>query len=63
MTLIAIAPSDGPLRLHLVGDSASMMLECVPGFGSDPMVDGYSIEQWLSQSPNHRQPRGAAAGT
>lgn len=26
MTLIAISQPDGPLRLHLVGDSASMML-------------------------------------
>lgn len=26
MTLIAIAENDDPLRLHLVGDSASMML-------------------------------------
>jgi hypothetical protein len=26
MTLIAISQSDGPLRLHLVGDSASLML-------------------------------------
>jgi hypothetical protein len=26
MTLIAICDNDDPLRLHLVGDSASMML-------------------------------------
>jgi hypothetical protein len=26
MTLVAILDSDGPLRLHLVTDSASMML-------------------------------------
>ena len=31
MTLISIAQPDSPLRLHLVGDSASMMLGVRPG--------------------------------